>query len=53
MISLVSVTNSKLVIVGSKKGVIIDTLILRVSLSEGRMNLFPRARKNSHQTSES
>ena len=52
MISLGNVTVSKLVIVDSKKGVIIDTLILRVSLSEGRMNLFPGVRKNSPQTSK-
>ena len=53
MISLVNVTVSKLVIVVSKKGVIIDTPTLKMSLLEGKMNLFPRARKNSHQTSES
>ena len=44
MISLVNVTVSKLEIVGSKNGVITGTLMLRASLSEGRMNLFPRVR---------
>ena len=53
MTQSVSVTNSKLVGVGSKNVAITNIQPLRIPLTGGRMILFPRARKNFPQTSES
>ena len=53
MTQLVNVTDLNLVNVSSKNVVTTDIQMLKMSPSEGRMTLFPRGRRNFHQTSES